>query len=968
LVVAQVASSGVVSGTLRDNTGAPVANADVTLSGPQKYVTRSDAHGAFSIAGVAPGLYRLDADHAGYNPASATGLVVISGQTLGVTVVMGQATFSSLQTIATVRTTTRSAFNTGTASVNVISGQAFQDQAEPQVTRVLNQTPGVQISLPSSSGNGAVPGAITFPNIRGALSYETASLIDGHPLSVGEYGDYVTTFLNSFLLGGVEIVKGPGATAPETNYAIGGTVNFLTKDPTLNPTPDYTFGVDNRGGTFSNFGFSDTVGKLGFVVDIATIDEPSAVNGSNQYFYPLNSGGICQGGTCYSLYSSYSADRATYVPGTASKIYNNYPLVACCYPVSGQYDSVGELFKLRYKFSDATVATVSYLNGSTEADQNGNTSSLIPSLFTPNGGYTSTSFPTNSQFLMNSSFVGAPEIEANNEPIFQAEVRTTLHNDTILARYYNAGIKRIIQTPTGVDQPYTINAQLWGTVCLAAASSCPAANVQQYTGQTVPLEFWNSYTQSEVDNLAGYSLEWTHPIGLNNTLSASWDNTNSQTTTGTLESDDAYSEGAINPHEPYWTSLIPHGSGQIFNTYLLRDRAQIGEKLNVVASVYENTYKSTYALASPAPLSNGAGYTYPAGPYDAGWKFQTHQTQHTDERVGLTYRLNPNAIVRFSAGSAIAPPYIYLLSTLQGTISQVAGSTNYLQTVNAGTLQPETAFGYDLGGDVRLRDGVTTISGDLYLTNLFNAFITQVYDSGIVCDTSYSASCTNPGELYFKSNVNLNNERYEGIELQIRRSPQTGLGYNLAGGLQRGYAYNLPACFYSTTVNNCAAYNTNLGIIAGANDSGNALSSTAGVLNGFSNQAIPYLNGNAEISYRFGNGAYASFGGTVYGKNNSLFEQPFTIAYLTARYPLNENVSLQISGDNIFNTLSGLFPIQGGGVPISLAGVPAGSPAGTPAVGASYGNVLGPATWRFVITKTFGAGARDNGHARNSSR
>gem|GEM_PF-3907958 len=70
--------------------------------------------------------------------------------------------------------------------------------------------PGLQISFPSNSANAAAPGSITIPNIRGATAYETASLIDGHAISVGQYGDNVTTFLNSFLFSEAEVIKGPG--------------------------------------------------------------------------------------------------------------------------------------------------------------------------------------------------------------------------------------------------------------------------------------------------------------------------------------------------------------------------------------------------------------------------------------------------------------------------------------------------------------------------------------------------------------------------------------------------------------------------------------------------------------------------------------------------------------------------------------------------------------------------------------
>ena len=45
----------------------------------------------------------------------------------------------------------------------------------------------------------------------------------------------------------------------------------------------------------------------------------------------------------------------------------------------------------------------------------------------------------------------------------------------------------------------------------------------------------------------------------------------------------------------------------------------------------------------------------------------------------------------------------------------------------------ETAFGYDIGGDYRFRDGVTTLSGDIYTTTLQNHFLSYTYDSGTVC-------------------------------------------------------------------------------------------------------------------------------------------------------------------------------------------------------------------------------------------
>src|SRR6185437_3492830 len=77
--------------------------------------------------------------------------------------------------------------------------------------------------------------------------------------------------------------------------------------------------------------------------------------------------------------------------------------------------------------------------------------------------------------------------------------------------------------------------------------------------------------------------------------------------------------------------------------------------------------------------------------------------------------------------------YLAELSTIPGAItfsSQTGFATEQLQSA---ALKPETAFGWDIGGDHRLGDGVTFVSADVYMTNLFNHFITQLYNTGATC-------------------------------------------------------------------------------------------------------------------------------------------------------------------------------------------------------------------------------------------
>jgi outer membrane receptor protein involved in Fe transport len=917
---AQVGSGAVISGTVTETGGAPIPGVVIQLRGRSNYVTTTDSAGSFSIPDVQPGVYVVTASKPGYQSATQTDFAVLPGEPQRVAIRLSVATLTSLRTIATVRTSAGSQFNTTPASVTVVNSAIFQNQGDTQVTRVLNQIPGVQISLPSNSANGAAPGSITVPTIRGASSYETASLIDGHPLATQSYGDYVTTFLSSYMFESAEVVKGPGADALSVNGAINGTINFRTKDPTLTPTPDFTVGVDNRGGTFGNIGISDTLGKFGLVVDVANSYDPSALNGKRVLFDP--SGGFVGSPSGPQIYGTASYSN---VDGTESNIQTGYSLLACCYTLLGDYENTSELVKLRYHFSGSTIATVSYLGGQSFSDQNGNTGNITLAQFIPGTASYSGSLTTGAQQVMY-LFPGAPNRETNNEPIFQAEVSSTLGNDTFVARYYHASIYR--QTLQGTNgqilDPYPVT--LYGM----------DSSGNTYNGLSTPVYFSDFFNETEFDKLAGWSFEYNHPMG-QDSISLAADQTNTQS--------EDYEE-----FPTFNTVYLPQGSSAIYTTLQLRANIALAPKLQATAVDYYNIYRNTYATNCPFAFgfSNCAIDGSNVG-------FTTTTTNHNDPRLGLVFQPNPDLAVRFSAGSAIAPPFLNLLTQI--TSPPIYNTSNGIVTVtkNFGNVKPETAFGYDLGADYRLFDGQTILSADVYENNLFNHFFGLTTNSGLVCAAnqclSTGGSAAPAGTpIYYSFPTNISNFRFEGVELGLRRNPPVGLGFDLSGALQRGYVYNLPPFFYCSNAGpGCTPYQ-NLNIIANQNlngegvgtayPSGASFSSTVGSLN----TRIPYAQGNIAVWYTLNDGIYALIGETYYGHNNQLNEPAFGIGYATLRVPLTPTIAFQVSGDNIFNAWPGVVPIFGGGVAIPLA---------NGATAATTGNVLGPATYRFELTKKF---------------
>ena len=80
-VSAAEATTGLITGTVSTEAGAPIPNAKVTAAGPSgRYSALSDTRGRFVILGVEPDTYTLSADAAGYEAATQREVRVLTGQ------------------------------------------------------------------------------------------------------------------------------------------------------------------------------------------------------------------------------------------------------------------------------------------------------------------------------------------------------------------------------------------------------------------------------------------------------------------------------------------------------------------------------------------------------------------------------------------------------------------------------------------------------------------------------------------------------------------------------------------------------------------------------------------------------------------------------------------------------------------------------------------------------------------------
>ena len=907
-------NAGRISGSVRDSGGAPIAGATVLLSGPQRASTATDNAGNFTFAALPAGTYAVTADKGGYDPAGVSAIAV-SDNAVTITVTLEQASLSSIRQIAHAVASARGAFNSGEAAQTFLGASRLQHSAQVvQVNHELDQIPGI-VSARSGGTNAAVPGAITSPNMRGALDYEKETLLDGHPLINGRFGDYPVMFVNSFLLDGIEVTEGPAASAPSINYGIGGTLNFRTAEPTRDTQGQLLLGIDGYGGTYSNFRYSGTSanGKLGFVFDYTAAGTRGPLD-NYQSKVTLPPGSTIVGyGTPAGTTSSKPVNGATGpypVPNAVGNPSNAYvTLVACCQNVNSSFLNRGELAKLRYAFSPATSATVAFVGLQSQYDNTAAGFTQLLSTFAPAATYgTPAGGPAAGQPLLIDNATQIPNRRLiDSQPVLEAELRTAYHNDSLVGRFYGAALDRFTVNP--LDNPqanYTAGPMtLYGTATIGGQAVT-------FTGQSANVTIPTPYFQQvERDQLRGESFEYDHPIAAN-LLTFSFDRTTMLTNAYTITGSKSNPQGNV-------SVAIPGGSRQDFSTYLLRGIWELDPRTEVTLSNYYNVYRSTFT---------------PGKKPDGSFAFQTVTRVHDDPRLGVAFHPDANVSLRFTAGSAVAPPYPQLLDTLSQTPAQVytPGATTVTIAQNAGGLAPETSFGYDLGGDFRLSSGAV-LSADAYVTNLRNQFVGTVMPAGSFTPPGSAASIP----VFASTNANLGKSRFEGVQLLLSKDVPVGVGYTIGGALQRAYAYGIDPSFYATAA---GPGTTNTGVVPGINYVGD----NKPFFNGISNKSEAYSQGYAELHDRYAHGQYLSLGATYYGANNTYNVPAFFVMNGVYRLPVAERTFVQLAADNLLGAYAQPYLQYGAGL---------GAPLITGQTGLRSIVPYGPAVLRLQIEQRF---------------
>ena len=241
LFAAQFAYAAVsVRGVVRDPSGAPVKDADVSIATAERSVvasTKTDAQGAFVIDVPAPGVYLVSVNASGFADTRLSVTIAESGTPpLDVTLRIGQ-----LEDEVTVTAAAGLVQDIRTAGqpVNVIDSRAIAERVDTVVAEAVKEEAGVHLQRTSPTMAGIF--------VRGLTGNKVNVFVDGVRYSNGAQRGGVNTFLDLIepgMLESIEVLRGPSS-AQYGSDALGGSVQFLARLPSL------ASGNSNWSGSFS---------------------------------------------------------------------------------------------------------------------------------------------------------------------------------------------------------------------------------------------------------------------------------------------------------------------------------------------------------------------------------------------------------------------------------------------------------------------------------------------------------------------------------------------------------------------------------------------------------------------------------------------------------------------------------------------------------------------------------------------
>ncbi len=286
-------TTGSLTGTLNDASGAPLVGAKLTVVSPsQSATTLSDGSGRFTFLSLAPDTYTLSGELQGYDTVSISGITIFADQSQRLTL----KTARRLQTIGKVTTRAGdSLVRSGTtADVYSVNAAAASKAAVLGGGGNLNTAYSAIASVPGAYVPTNQSGAYQNVMIRGGDYAQVGYEFDGVPTNKA-FDNYPANTLSSLGQQEVQIYTGPPVNAEASGSS--GFINQVVRTGTYPGFEDFDLGIGGSqyyhhgtvefGGATTNRNFSYYVGLSGYDQEFRYYDQFNGASQSNLWGPPL---------------------------------------------------------------------------------------------------------------------------------------------------------------------------------------------------------------------------------------------------------------------------------------------------------------------------------------------------------------------------------------------------------------------------------------------------------------------------------------------------------------------------------------------------------------------------------------------------------------------------------------------------------------------------------------------------------
>jgi iron complex outermembrane receptor protein len=219
---AQTPRTGHLSGTVFDQTGAPLPGVHMTIRSGAERVTQTDAAGAFVFAGLPEGDYELSVELSGFERARRN-VRVKAGERLTVSFTLQLVRVD--ETIVTAAKSGERDVQTVPMAISGVSSATLGRLGTQTLGEAAALAPAVTLSQNSGSGQLTIRGIGT--NVVNAGSDPSSAMyLDGVYLARP-----AMEFVQFLDLDRIEVLRGPQGTLYGRN-AVGGAINLISKSPT----------------------------------------------------------------------------------------------------------------------------------------------------------------------------------------------------------------------------------------------------------------------------------------------------------------------------------------------------------------------------------------------------------------------------------------------------------------------------------------------------------------------------------------------------------------------------------------------------------------------------------------------------------------------------------------------------------------------------------------------------------------